>query len=357
VQQALDVLCQGTGGENEDGIHVKGIFLPSGAPLLNDGLIAPGDLLKGFRIDCDEQLFDGSVINKNGLPNPVCTLTVELPWPLRGDERQFWGLDAGTIVGFTPVTLAAEVTSRENAITWMPLPPTQKWLNERLLQMFTEMTNQQDPRVLVRLKVAGNFIWGPQRTPKLHLDGEVFGRPADGRVDIGLPSGNARAGGDLDMWFWLFRRANVPGVGFFPGRVSRFFAAAAGATSLGKEALQLGIDRSEANLQRLLPAGYQVDASQRFNANDAVNIARRTGVQRLVGLISDRQDRLGRFLSGRLQGTLQIPIAAEVVPEAQIQERMRAMMANQAGPDFVIGDEALAARLQQLQFHTEFIRL
>ena len=33
------------------------------------------------------------------------------------------------------------------------------------------------------------------------------------------------------------------------------------------------------------------------------------------------------------------------------------MMANQAGPDFVIGDEALAARLQQLQFHTEFIRL
>jgi hypothetical protein len=156
---------------------VKGIFLPSGAPLLNDILIAPGDLLKGFRIDCDEALFDGSVINKNGLPNPVCTLTVELPWPLRGDERQFWGVDGGAIVGFTPVTLAAEVTARENAITWMPLPPTQKWLNERLLQMFTEMTSQQDPRVLVRLKLAGNFIWGPQRTPKLHLDGEVFGRP------------------------------------------------------------------------------------------------------------------------------------------------------------------------------------
>ena len=214
MQQALDVLCQGTGGENEDGIHVKGIFLPSGAPPLNDILIAPGDLLKGFRIDYDEALFDGSVINRNGLPNPVCTLTVELPWPLRGEERQFWGVEGGAIVGFTPVTLAAEVTSRENAITWMPLPPTQKWLNERLLQVFTEMINQQDPRVLVRLKLAGNFIWGPQRTPKLHLDGEVFGRPADGRVDIGLPSGNGRRGGDLDMWFWLFRRPNVPGVGF-----------------------------------------------------------------------------------------------------------------------------------------------
>jgi hypothetical protein len=50
-------------------------------------------------------------------------------------------------------------------------------------------------------------------------------------------------------------------------------------------------------------------------------------------------------------------MAVEVVPEAQIPERVRAMMANQAGPDFVIGDESLAARLQQLQFHTEFIKL
>lgn len=357
VQQALDVLCQATGGGDEDGIHVKGIFLPSGAPLLNDSLLVPGDLLKGFRIDCDEVLFDGSVINKNGLPNPVCTLTVELPWPLRGDERQFWGLDAGTVVGYTPVTLGADVSARENAITWMPLPATQKWLNDRLLQMFTEMTNNQDPRVLVRLKLAGNFIWGPQRTPKLHIDGEVFGMPADGRVDVGLPSGNGRRGGNLDMWFWLFRRVNVPGVGFFPGRASRFFAATAGATSLGKEALQLAIDRSAADLRGLLPAGYQVDASQRFSANDAAAIARRSGVQRLVGLISDKYDRLGRFLSDRLQQTLQIAVAAEVVPDAQIPDRVKAMMANQAGPDFVIGDETLNARLQPLQFQAEFIRL
>ncbi len=357
VQQALDVLCQGTGGENEDGIHVKGIFLPSGAPLLNDMLIPPSDLLKGFRIDCDEVLFDGSVVNKNGLPNPVCTLTVDVPWPLRGEERQFWGVDGGTFLGFTPVTLAAEVTARENAITWMPLAPAQKWLNDRLLQMFTEMTGQQDPRVLVRLKLAGNFIWGPQRTPKFHLDGDVFGLPADGRVDIGLPSGNGRRGGDLDMWFWLFRPPRIAGVGFFPSRASRFFAAATGATSLGKEALQLGIDRSSADLRGTLPAGYQLDASQRFNANDAASIARRSGVARLVGLASDRYDRLGRLLSERLQATLQIPIATEVVPEAQLQGRVRAMMANQAGPDFVIGDEALAAPLQQLQYHTEFIKL
>jgi len=32
-------------------------------------------------------------------------------------------------------------------------------------------------------------------------------------------------------------------------------------------------------------------------------------------------------------------------------------MANNAGPDFVIGDDALAARLQSLQFQGEFIKL
>ena len=259
---------------------------------------------------------------------------------------------------FTPVTLAAEVTSRENAITWMPLPPTQKWLNERLLQMFTEMTNQQDPRVLVRLKLAGNFIWGPQRTPKLHLDGEVFGRPADGRVDIGLPSGNGRA-----------RRrprhvvlAVPPGIRSPASGSSQ--AAPAGSSrpqpaqprSARKPCNSGSIDQSPISSACCRPA---IKSTPRSASVPTMRPASRgeRGVQRLVGLVSDRQDRLGRFLSERLQGTLQIPIATEVVPDAQLQERVRAMMANQAGPDFVIGDEALAARLQQLQFHTEFIRL
>ena len=357
VQQAIDILCQSPGRETEEGIHIKGVFLPSGAALLNDNFVAPAELVKGIRIDCDEPLFEGSVVNTNGQPNPVCTVTVELPWPLRGDERQFWGLDAGTIVGFQPVTLAADVVVARNSIAWTPLPPTQKWLSDRLLQMYQEMTNQPNPRVLVRLKLRGNFIWGPEFRPKFYLDGETFGMPADGRVDARLPSGNGRAGGDFDMWFWLLRQGvRIPGIGFFPGRASRFFAVS-GTTSPGKEAVQLGIERSSPDLRGVLPAGYEVDAGQRFNAVEAAGLARRTGASGMAGLASDKYGRLAPFLSDRLQGVLRIAIRLEVVPDAQLMERVRAGMATGAPPDFVIGDEGHGPLLQRLDYTTDFIRL
>jgi hypothetical protein len=302
-------------------------------------------------------LFEGSVTNKNGQPNPVCTVIVELPWPLRGDERQFWGLDAGTIVGFQPVTLAAEVVASRNLITWTPLPPTQKWLADRLLQMYQEMTNQPNPRVLVRLKLRGNFIWGPEIRPKYYLDGETFGLPADGRVDARLPSGNGRAGGDFEMWFWLLRQGvRIPGIGFFPWRGSRFFAVS-GATSVGKEAVQLGIERSSPDLKAVLPAGYEIDAGQRFNGVEAANLARRTGVSGIAGLASDKYGRLATFLNERLQGVLRIPMRMEVVPDPQLMERVRAGMGSSAPPDFVIGDEEHGPLLQRLDYSSEFIRL
>ena len=360
VQEALDVLCQGTGGgeSQEDGIHIKGLFLPSGQALLNDNFVPAGDLLKGIRIDCDERLFDGSVANKNGLPNPVCTVTVEVPWPLQPTERQFWSVDAGAIIGYQPVTLGAEVVSQDRSITWTPLPPAQKWLSDRLLQMYQEMTNEQSPRALARLKIRGNFIWGPEFRPKFYLDGEGFGVPADGRVDVQLPSGNGRRGGDFEMWFWLVPSVRrVPGIGFFPGRTSRFFAAAAGAQAFGRDALQLALERASPDLRALLPAGYEIDAAQRFNPSEAALMARRTGVSGLTGLVSDRFDRLGAFLTDRLQGPLRIPLRTEVVREAQMIERVRAGMSTGAPPDFVLGDEALAADLQRLQYTADFIRL
>jgi hypothetical protein len=211
--------------------------------------------------------------------------------------------------------------------------------------------------VLVRLKLRGNFIWGPEFRPKLYLDGETFGMPADGRVDAHLPSGNGRTGGDFDMWFWLLRQGvRIPGIGFFPGRASRFFAVS-GTTSPGKEALQLGIERSSPDLRGLLPTGYEVDAGQRFNAAEAAGLARRTGVSGVAGLASEKYSRLATFLSERLQGVLRMPMRFDVVPDAQLVERVRAGMGTSAAPDFVIGDEAHGPLLQRLDYGTDFIRL
>ena len=356
VQQALDKLCQSTGGV-EPGIHIKGLVLPSGAALTNDTFVAPADVLKGIRIDCDERLFEGSVANKHGLPNPICTVTVNLPWPLQAADRQFWAVDPGAIIGFQPIVLAGEVVARENTITWTPLPAAQKWLSDRLLQMYTEMTNEQNPRVLVRLTLSGNFIWGPERDPKLYLDGEGFGLPGGDNVDLRLPTGNGRAGGDFSMWFWLARRVTVPGVGFIPNRASRFFVAAAGAASIGTQALQLGVDRTLADLRTVLPAGYALDTSQRFNAAEATGLARRTGVQNLTMLTVERLNRLGALMSDQLQRSLRIPLANETLPDAQLLDRVKAGMAAGSAPDLVIGDEALATQLQRMGYSTDFIRL
>jgi hypothetical protein len=45
----------------------------------------------------------------------------------------------------------------------------------------------------------------------VYLDGDVFGRPdANGRVELRLPSGDRRRGGDFDMWFWLMPAGTLP---------------------------------------------------------------------------------------------------------------------------------------------------
>lgn len=60
-------------------------------------------------------------------------------------------------------------------------------------------------RLLCRLILKGNYIWGPQ-DPELYLDGDAFGIPGGDHVDVLLPSGNGRRGGDFEMWFWLGRQ-------------------------------------------------------------------------------------------------------------------------------------------------------
>lgn len=345
-------------GGDEPGIHVKGAFFESGDELRNDALVVPGALAKGLRIVCDERLFEGSVRNEHGLPNPVCTLTAEVPWPLRGEERQFWGVGGGEIVGFQPVTLAGEVVARENTVAWRPLGPTQTWLEDRLLQMFEEMTGQHDPRVLVRLRLAGNFVWGPERDPRLYVDGDPFGIPGDGRIDLRFPSGDGRRGGDFQMWFWLARaKRRAPGVGFIPGLRSKFFLGSAGDIAFGKQAIQLGLERSAPQLRELLPEDYEVDAAQAFDPAAAAKLAKRTGVGGITGLVSAPLEKLGRFLVERLQDTLRIELRTEAVPDAKLLELVRAGMATGAPPDFVIGDESLARRLQELGYADDFLRL
>ena len=357
VQEAIDLLCRNTGAD-EPGIHVKGVFLASGTELLNDTFVQPTELLRGIRIDCDERLFAGSVVNKHGQPNPVCGLTVELPWPLRGEERQFWGVEGKAIIGFQPIVLAGEVVASENSIRWVPLGPTQSWLANRLLETVADATGEQAPRVLARLELTGNFIWGPEAEPRLYLDGDSYGVPGRDRVDVRLPSGNDRRGGIFTTWFWLGRRVlRVPGIGLIPWRASRFFAARAGATSLGVQAIQFAIDRSSAELRAALPPDYEMDTAQTFDPRQAAQLARRIGVPALQAFVSEGAERPGMLLAEQLKRTLGIEVRAEVMPDAKLLERVRGGMATGEAPDVVIADEAVSVRLQRLEYSSEFVRV
>jgi hypothetical protein len=190
----------------EPGIHIRGVRLASGTPLENDALVDPQELARGVQISCDRRLFQDSVRNRTGLPNPVCLVTLSLPWPLNPTDRDLWGVPAAGIVGYQAVTLAASVNADDNDIFWVPLTEgpnnMQEWLARRLLPTVLNMTHGQVRRVLARLTLKGDFIWaGDDRA--VFLDGEVFGTRAEHGTGLTLPSGDGRRGGDFEMWFWL----------------------------------------------------------------------------------------------------------------------------------------------------------
>ncbi|MGH7232284.1 MAG: DUF6519 domain-containing protein [Nitrospiraceae bacterium] len=207
VQEAIDILCKASGGD-EPGIHIQKITLLSGKPLQHDALVDPEEFARGMRITCDKPPFQDSVRNQKGLPNPVCLVTLDLPWPVNSQDRELWRIGNSGFVGFQTITLVANVNADGNEIFWVPVnqaPNTvQQWLAGTLLNSLEAHTHGQLQRVLARLTLKGNFIWG-RNDPREYLDGEAFGvRTGEGPA-IKLPSGNGRRGGDFEMWFWLAR--------------------------------------------------------------------------------------------------------------------------------------------------------
>lgn len=190
VQQAIDQLCQ-TGG-TEPGIHITGVFANASGdekPLGNDTRVPASWLAGGLRIECD-----AAIERNRALGNPAVLVTLYLPFPWNAADKQLWGNE---VVAYQPLVLAPTTDTRENNILWKPSAQTIRWLQERLFQAI--------PVVPATLEVRGNFIWA-EGAPEQYLDGDTFGlRGADGVVDLVLPSGDGRRGGDFRMWFWLRR--------------------------------------------------------------------------------------------------------------------------------------------------------
>lgn len=203
----------------EPGIKVLRIIATAdGAPLRNDTLVPVGRLQKGITIACDQSLAPNSggsfpVPPPSLFPpdraaaKPTCFVTLDLPYPIGGDT-QVW--DFGQIAGFQPMILGGQAQIAERNLIWVPSNAANDFLRILIPRL---QQRQLADRVLAHLTIKGNFLFA-RDNPTVNLDGDAFGRPrGDDRIDLDLPSGDNRRGGDLEMWFWLTdNTVTVPGL-------------------------------------------------------------------------------------------------------------------------------------------------
>jgi hypothetical protein len=179
----------------EERVRITRVLLADEQDLRLDGVVPADAFVKGVRVVCDE----GSVVDERTLlgGRPACTVTLEMPFPQNRADEEVWG---EALLGFQPLVLLANVSAEDGVISWEPAEDTAAWLRDRLFQNIRRGTD----RILAHLKLKGNFIWDDERK-EAYLDGEVFGAPSRrvSDVELVLPSGDGRRGGDFEMWFWL----------------------------------------------------------------------------------------------------------------------------------------------------------
>ncbi len=183
----------------DPGFHVTGlVLLASNAALRNDSDIQIQQLAKGVRFDCDDSPDPAALTSKHPRESPVCFVTIDLPFPMVPQDRDF--LAAPSPCVFQPTVLGAQVSAADKQILWVPQDDVMAWL-ARLTGI---LNNLKLPlRLLARLTLKGNFIWAKGR-PNVYLDAETYGLvPNSTPNDLSLPTGDQRRGGDMEMWFWL----------------------------------------------------------------------------------------------------------------------------------------------------------
>ena len=179
----------------DPGFHVNGLtVMATGAPLKNDMDLARVQLEKGLRVECDAEINPNALLQKHPRENPVCCVTVDIPYPFTKADRDFF--DAGTPC-FQTIILGANADASGKNVVWSPTGGTIAWINA----LFTKLNLAQLPlRVLARLQMKGNFVWS-KNDPEILLDGELFALKSQGELQF--PSGDRVRGGNVDMWFWL----------------------------------------------------------------------------------------------------------------------------------------------------------
>jgi hypothetical protein len=214
VKEALETLCGLIGTQRKDSVvKIVRVVRGDGKPLVHDSDVKLSQLLPtprqrartpvpGIVIHFDRPIDPNSVQGKATLDhlkvpnsNPMCFVTLELPWPSAPNDK-YWDDD---LVGFQPLVLSSQLALRSSGreLVWTPTGNLRDWLVARLFKLATP-GGKTSSRVLAHLTLKGNFIHDRERH---YLDGEPFG--PKGVVNTERTSGDDRSAGDFEIWFWL----------------------------------------------------------------------------------------------------------------------------------------------------------
>jgi Family of unknown function (DUF6519) len=324
------------GLQQDPGIHVVRVRSGQQDPLRNDTDLLLRDFVKGIEVLCDQVVEPGTLANK-----PTMLLTLDLPFPMSSDDQTLWGRE---LVGTMPLTLNGIVQAQAARIRWLPTEVVSRWLLGRVSRV---MQAAKIERLLLHLTLKGNFVYDTKDT-NLNVDGEAFGILRDGTLDVSLPSGDGRRGGNLDLWFWLRARpaGRTDRLVLVPvlraRRLTTIARRSALATSVG-----FAVDRTK--LMAALPETFTIDTRAETDPERA-----RTAVSRL---------RLAAETVVRIAVEEEVAAAADVifaeleennvalqivaVTVADVVESFEDLLSSAAGIDGVLASEETVARLAE----------
>jgi hypothetical protein len=299
-----------TGAQVRPGLHVTGVELDDGTALLNDDLVAVEQSLDGLRVVLDGVADSATVDGK-----PVLTVSLDLPNPVLTPGGDLWG-DA--VVGFVPLVLAGEVShllvdgdgEPHSAVVWTPSEATGGFLG----RLFTRLQELAVTRVLGRVTLTGWAVAGAGDRAGENVNGRAFGRSRDGRIDLGLPTGDDVAGADFSLWFWLM--ADVDQLVLVPRRLGLFRRPPV------RTLVRAAVPRGE--LRSRLPQGFRVRAEPPMDPGElrssADRVFRNGAPRRLVLVVDEDYREAAEILADVLGGVdveLELVVAADPVDVAR----------------------------------------
>lgn len=203
VQEALEQLSSDRSDFNITGVQFLAEY---GQKLssLDNGAVIRADLLvqSGLSISCSEDVDplsfreDGGLLLRRVLRKPACTVFIEAPY-FSPNEREISSQQLA-LAGIANVP-----TNNANVILWMPSSSKTSDILDTLSYYCAHASDvgNDNGLILAHLLIKGNFV----RNKKLnkYLDGDRFATSTTGQLSRFLPSGDGRAGGDFEMWFWI----------------------------------------------------------------------------------------------------------------------------------------------------------